>query len=181
MALGDDRHPPQGVSDHVIGTAHKGQRREQTARLMTSTGQDLMVNAYEFAPDAGRSKKRLTEEEDPSLDQLSEDLQLNKPKRTTFAEGEEEQLGYDLFDLGKLAEVEICISSVLDENTWWAIPREGKPAWILPRVVWERMQQSFIDRLNPEPDGPLNKELFDEPSISSLFPSTEEMPLTLAE
>ena len=181
MALGNEGQPPHGQSDHVIGTAHKGQRQEQTARLMTSKGESVLVNTYEFAENAGRPNRKAPSEEEASLVQLSEDLQLNKPKRTTFAEGEEERMGYELLDLGRLAEVEICLSSVLDESTWWAIPREGKPAWILPRAVWERMQRSFIDRLNPEPDGPLNKELFDEPSISSLFPSTEEMPLTLAD
>ena len=181
MALGNEGQPPHGQSDHVIGTAHKGQRQEQTARLMTSKGESVLVNTYEFAEDAGRPNRKAPSEEEASLEQLSEDLQLNKPKRTTFAEGEEERMGYELLDLGRLAEVEICLSSVLDESTWWAIPREGKQAWILPRAVWERMQRSFIDRLNPDHDGPLNKELFDEPSISSLFPSTEEMPLTLAE
>jgi len=181
MALGHEGQPPQGESDHVIGTGHKGQRREQTARLMTSKGEAVLVNTYEFAKDAGRPKKRAEPEEETSLNQLTEDLQLNKPKRSTFEDGDEEQLGYELFDLGKLAEVEICISSVLDEKTWWAIPREGEPAWILPRAVWERMQRSFIDRLNPDHDGPINKDLFAESSISSLFPSTEEMPVSLVE
>ena len=181
MALGQEGHPPQGDSDHVIGTAHKGQRRQQTARLMASNGEEVLVNTYEFAADAGRPKKAPPPEEEDSLEQLTEDLQLNKPKRNTFFEGEEERLGYDLFHLGKLAMVEICISSVLDEKTWWAIPREGKPAWILPRAVWERMQQGFINGLNPDHDGPINKDLFAESEISSLFPSTEEMPLKLVE
>ena len=139
------------------------------------------VNTYEFAENAGKPNSKISPEEGGSLDQLTQDLQSDKPKRTTFAEGEEEELGRELFDRGKLAEVEICLSSVLDEKTWWSIPRKGKPAWILPRAAWDRMQQSLIDRLNPDHDGPLNKDLFNEPSIASLFPSTEEMPLTLAD
>ena len=181
MPLGSDGAPVQGESDHVIGMAHRGQRREQTARLMTTKGEAVLVNTYEFDENAGRPNRRPAPKEEAALSQLTEDLQLDKPKRTTFAEGEEEALGFELFDRGKLAEVEICLSSVLDEKTWWSIPRKGKPAWILPRVVWDRIQQSLIDRLNPEHDGPLNKELFNEPSIASLFPSTEEMPISLAE
>ena len=150
MALGDENAPVQGQSDHVIGAGHKGRRREQTARLMTSSGESVLVNTYEFAENAGKPNSKISPEEGGSLDQLTQDLQ-------------------------------ICLSSVLDEKTWWSIPRKGKPAWILPRASWDRMQQSLIDRLNPDHDGPLNKDLFNEPSIASLFPSTEEMPLTLAD
>ena len=175
MPLGNESQPPQGQSDHVIGTAHRGQTRAKTDRLTTSTGDQVVVPLYEFPDNVGIPKKRDGHAGVPGsgsesvLSDLKKDIGYrDNPVKHALTEDIENILAYDLFMDGVLSTVEIAISSVL-EGSYWVLPRDPKPVMIFPRDSWERMQRIFVNMINPDIDGPINTELFSDPLIKPLF------------
>tara|TARA_B100000686_G_scaffold355067_1_gene469583 strand:- start:5796 stop:6359 length:564 start_codon:yes stop_codon:yes gene_type:complete len=171
MPLGNESQPPQGQTDHVIGTAHRGQNRAKTDRITTSTGDQIVVPLYEFPENAGVPKRKTEPEPEfvSGLSELKKDIGYrDKPIKHVLTDDIENLLAYDLFMDGVLSTVEIAISSVL-ERSYWVLPRDPKPVMIFPRDSWERMQRIFVNMINPDIDGPINAELFSDPLLKPLF------------
>lgn len=172
MPLGDGAAPPRGNSDHVVGTGHKGKMRAVTDRLTTSTGEQVTVPLYEYydkKKSPPSSEKPTVQLEAPDMAELEEDLQPHgKPTKIVLNDQVEDELMWRLFYEGGFAEVEVALSSVL-MGAYWRIPRSPKEILIFPRENWERIQQLFLEVLNPDEDGPLNPSLHAEPLIASLF------------
>lgn len=156
MPLGDPHSEPQGEVDHILGVGHRGQRMDQTATLLTSTGVPLAVNLTSAA--SKPTKKEVAVEPKPVKKEVKSEPELTAINPTVLVQMIFNTKMGKGFKLIPNLDEEIWITSHMEEGSSWSIPYNDVQLRLINPNDWKRGVQALVDMLITE-DGPLNPSL----------------------